>query len=297
MYAVRPTWMGSTAAAMSLWLLSNVAVAAETKSAEDWYREGVENLTAGKLDQATMAFQFCVQFKPDMKECWYNLGVAHGRRRDFASEAKAYERALELDPKYARAHFNLAVAYEDLGRAGDALKQYDAAIAYDANAHDAWLNRAMLQLTLERFDEAIAGFEKATSLQPDNAEAWYDLAEGVQLKGLKLQEPQRTQWLRRAVSHYQQCLQKDAKHHRAQYNIGVIQHRLGDLEQEIVAYRKTMELKPNYTPALYNLAFALRDKGDRAAAKAAFQAYVLAAGKQASEQRFVEVAKKELGKL
>lgn len=297
MYAIRPGWMGSTAAAMSIWLLSNAAVAAETKSAEDWFREGVENLGAGKLDQATAAFQFCVQFKPDMKECWYNLGVAQGRRRDFASEAKAYERALELDPKYARAHFNLAVAYEDLGRGGDALKQYDAAIAYDPSAQDAWLNRSMLLLTLERYDEAIAGFEKATALQPDNAEGWYDLAEAAQLKALKMQEPQKTQWARRAVSHYQQCLQKDPKHHRALYNIGVVQHRLGDADQEIAAYRRALELRPNYTPALYNLAFALRDKGDKAGAKAAFQGYVLAAGKQASEQRFVEVARREIAKL
>jgi tetratricopeptide (TPR) repeat protein len=297
MNALRPSWMSSTAAAVTLWLLSTTALAADTKSAEDWFREGVEHLGSGKLEQATTAFQFCAQFKPDMKECWYNLGVALGRRRDFAGEAKAYEKALELDPKYARAHFNLAVALEDLGRQGDALKHYDAAIAYDPTAQDAWLNRAMLLLSMEKFDEAIAGLEKAVTVAPDNAEGYYDLAEAVQLKAGKLQEPQKSQWLRRAVSHYQQCLQKDPKHHRAWYNVGVVQHRLGDLDPEIASYRKALELKPNYTPALYNLAFALRDKGDRAAAKQAFAAYLLAAGTAPSEARFVEVARREMAKL
>ncbi len=296
--------MGSTAAAISSLVLATCALQgqanaadANVKSAEDWFRQGVDNLGTGKLDEATTAFQFCVQAKPDMKECWYNLGIAFGRRRDFASEAKAYERALELDPKYARAHFNLAVSCEDLGRQGDALRHYDAAIAYDPTALDAWLNRSMLQLSMEKFDDAIAGFEHAIGMQPDNAESYYNLAQAVQVKGGRLQEPQRTQLLRRAVSHYQQCVQKDPKHHRALYNVGVVQHKLGDLDQEVAAYRKVLELKPNYTPALFNLALALRDKGDKVAARAGFQAYLLAAGTQASEARFVEVARKELAKL
>lgn len=297
MYALRPGWMGSTAAALSLWLLSNSAIAAETKSAEDWFREGVEHLGTGKLEQATSAFQFCVQFKPDMKECWFNLGVALGRRRDFASEAKAYEKALELDPKYARAHFNLAVVNEDLGRTVEALKHYDAAISYDPTAQDAWLNRAMLLLSLERYDEAIAGLEKAVTVAPENPEGYYDLAEAVQLKAGKLQEPQKSQLLRRAVSHYQQCLQKDPKHYRAHYNVGVVQHRLGDVEQEIASYRKALDVKVNYTPALYNLAFALRDKGDKAAAKLAFAAYLQAAGNSPGEAKFVEVARREMSRL
>lgn len=297
MYALRPAWIGTTAAAVSIYALSSAALAADTKSAEDYMREGVEHLGAGRLDEATSAFQFCVQFKPDLKECWYNLGVAFGRKRNFARERDAYAKAIELDPKYARAHFNLAVAYEDLGRQGEALKHYDAAIANDPASQDAHLNRAMLLLSLERFDDAIAGFEKAILVQPDHAEAYYDLAEAIHLKGARLEEPQRTQHLRRAISTYQLCLARDAGFHRALYNIGVVQHRLQDLDAEIAAYRKALELKPKYTPALYNLAFALRDKGDKPTAKVAFEAYLAAAGKVKVEERFVENVRRELAKL
>lgn len=297
MYALRPAWFGSTAAAFSVFLLSSGALAADTKSAEDYFRQGVEFMGAGKLDDATVAFQNCAQFKPDMKECWFNLGVAYGRRRDFANEAKAYQKAVELDPKYARAHFNLGVTFEDLGRTAEALKEYDFAIQFEPNVQDAHLNRAALLLSLERLDEAIAGFERAIAVQPENPETYYDLAAVVQLKGSKMEEPQRTQFLRRSISHYQQCLQRDTKHYRAQYNIGVVQHKLKDLDAEIAAYRKAVELKPNYTAALYNLAFALRDKAQRIDAKAAFQAYLAAAGKEKNEQKFVELAKRELAKL
>jgi tetratricopeptide (TPR) repeat protein len=294
--------VGVTVASLLAWLHPAVVQADEARSAEDWYREGVEQLGAGKLDSAVQSFQFCVQVKSDLKECWFNLGVALGRKRDIAGEARAYEKAVALDPRYARAHFNLAVAYDDLGRAQEALKHYDLAILYEPTAVDAVQNRALLLVTLERFDQAIEGFEKAAKLQPDNAEVWYNLAQAAQLKGMRQAEPLRAQQLQRAVTHYQQCLERDPKHHRAMYNLGVVQHRLGNGEQEVAWYRKALELKPNYTPALYNLGFALRDKADkgdagaRAAAKAAFEQFLKVAGQVPSEQRFVEAVKRELQK-
>lgn len=297
MYALRPAWIGTTAAAVSIYALSSAALAADTKSAEDYMREGVEHLGAGRLDEATSAFQFCVQFKPDLKECWYNLGVAFGRKRNFARERDAYAKAIELDPKYARAHFNVAVAYEDLGRQRDALRHYDDAIQLDPTAQDALLNRAMLLLSLDRYDEAIQGFRRALEVAPDNAEAWYDLGEALQVKGSKSEEPRRSLLLREAIGSFQQCLGKDPGHHRALYNIGVVHHKLKELDSEVAAYQKALALKPRYTAALYNLAFALRDKGDREGAKAALAKYIEVAAKMKAEERFVEQARKELAKV
>lgn len=297
MYANRASWLATPTAALSIWMMSSAALAADAKTAEDWFRDGMEAMQAGKLADATNSFQFCVQVKPDLKECWFNLGVAFGRQRDYAREASAYLEAVKLDPMYSKAHFNLAVAFEDLGRQIDALKHYDLALAAEPTAIDAHLNRAMLLLAMDRIDDAISGFEKSVKLQPENGEAYYDLAEAQQIKGNKAQEPERTQWLRRSISTYQMCIAKDAAHHRAWYNIGVIQHKLKDLDAEASAYRKALELRPKYTPALFNLAFALRDKGDKPAAKIAFEVYLAAAGASKQEVRFVDAAKKELAKL
>ena len=64
-----------------------------------------------------------------------------------------------------------------------------------------------------------------------------------------------------------------------------------------VAYKKALEVKPSYTPALYNIAFAYRDGGDKAAAKSAFQRYLAVAGKRTAERRFVKAAKAALSRL
>jgi tetratricopeptide (TPR) repeat protein len=297
MYAIRPTWLGSTAAALTVWMLSTAALAADTKSAEDWFREGVEAMGAGKLPEATQAFQYCVQYKPDLKECWFNLGIAYGRQREYAKEATSYQEAVKLDPNYARAHFNLAVAYEELGRGTDALKHYDLAIAAEPAAVDAHTNRAMLLLQLERWDEALTAFEKLVTLQPDSAEALFDLAQAEEVRAGKSQEPQRTGFYKKAIAHYAQATSRDPQHFRAWYNLGVVYHKLRDLPSEIDAYKKALAIKPGHVSSLYNLAFALRDSGDKAAAKQAFAQYIAAAEGQKAEARFVELAKKELAKL
>lgn len=297
MYANRKGWLTTPAAAVSIWAMSGVALAADARTAEDWFRDGVEAMQAGKAAEAAQAFQFCTQVKPDLKECWFNLGIAYGRQRDVAKEATAYLEAVKLDPAYGRAHFNLAVAYEDLGRQLDALKHYDLAIKAEPQAVDAQLNRAMLLLAIERFDDSIVGFERVVQLQPDNAEGYYDLAEAQHIKGAKLQEPERTQWLRRAISTYQQCTTKDPNHFRAWYNIGTVHHKLKELDAEIAAYQKALQIRPKYTAAMYNMAFALKEKGDKAAAKTAFENYIGVAGTAKQEQRFVEVARREMAKL
>ena len=63
MYALRPSWIGSTAAAVSMLILAQTAGAAESRSAEDWFREGVDRMGSNKLEEATTAFQSCVQAK------------------------------------------------------------------------------------------------------------------------------------------------------------------------------------------------------------------------------------------
>jgi len=267
------------------------------QTAEDAFREGVGQLGAGQTTEAVRSFRRCVELKPDLKECWYNLGLAYGRKRAFAQEANAYAEAVKLDPNYAKAQFNLGVVLEDLGKAAAALKHYERAIAADPEAQDARLNRAMLLLRQGKVDAAVVAFEAAIKLKPNNPEAWFDLAQAQEIKADKLQEPARTQGLRAAIRTYYQCIHHAPKHHRAWYNIGVVHHRLKDFGSEIAAYQKAVLLKKNYTPARYNLAFALRDKGDKVKAKIAFEQYLKIARGNKGEKRFVAAADAELAKL
>lgn len=267
------------------------------RSAEDFFREGVRALGDGNFDEAIAGFQQCVEVKPDLKECWFNLGVAYGRKRAFAQEARAYVEAVKLDPAYARAHFNLAMVYEDLGLSEKALDHYDKALAAEPSANDIQLNRAMLMLKSGKVDAAVAGFEAAVKQKPDNAEAWFDLAGAYEVRADKLGEPARKQGFRKAIETYYECAKRDEKHHRAFYNIGIVYQRLKDVDGEIEAYVKALGRKGDYAPALYNLAFAQRDKGNKGEAIAAFERYITAVGASKAEARFRAAAEAELARL
>ncbi len=294
----RPLRLATVCAALLLVMTPSVFAADPPKrGAEDWFRDGARQLAEGLLDEAVASFQQCVEAKPDLKECWFNLGVAFGRKRAFAQEARVYAEAVRLDPKYARAHFNLAVVYEDLGQSDKALDHYRKALEADANAQDARLNLAMLLLKLGRTDAAIAEFEASVQQKPDNAEAWFDLGGAYEIRSDKQAEPARTAGFRKAIESYYKCIALDRRHHRAFYNIGVVHGRLQDVDGEINAYRKAIELEPGYTPALYNLAFALRDKGDRAGAIAALERYIALVGASSAEARFRAAAEAELARL
>lgn len=290
-------WVVGVVAMAALIATDAMAEPERKRSAEDYFREGVDHLGAGRNDDAIQSFKFCVQYQKEQKECWFNLGVAYGRKRDFSSETAAYQKAVGLDPNYGRAHFNLGVAYEDLGQADKALRHYERAIAAEPKTQDARLNRAMLLLTSKRVDEAVRAFEAAVKVKDDNPEAWFDLAEALDIQAEKKQEPARTKGLRAAISTYYKAIHLDARHYRAHYNIGLIHSRLKDRESEVAAYRKCISLRPKYTPALYNLAFALRDTRDIAGAAEAFRAYLRVAADHKHEDKFRAVARRELQKL
>lgn len=290
-------WLSGMLVMMSLLAADGFAETERKRTAEDYFREGVDHLGAGRNDDAIQSFKFCVQYKAEQKECWFNLGVAYGRKRDFANETTAYLKAVELDPNYGRAQFNLGVVYEDLGQADKALRHYERAIAAEPQAQDARLNRAMLLLTNKRVDEAVRAFEAAVKVKEDNPEAWFDLAEAQDIQAEKLQEPARTKGLRAAISTYYKAIHLDARHYRAHYNIGLIHNRLKDRESEVAAYGKCLALRPAYTPALYNLAFALRDTRDIAGSAEAFRNYLRVAAERKHEAKFRAVARRELQKL
>ena len=62
----------------------------------------------------------------------------------------------------------------------------------------------------------------------------------------------------------------NSNHFDTHYNLGLVLHKVGDLNSAIVSYQKAVEIKPNYFEAYNNMGNALEDRGD---IKLAIQAY------------------------
>jgi len=121
-----------------------------------------------------------------------------------------------------------------------------------------------------RNDDAVAAYEELTRLAPDNTDAWLSLADLY--AGMGQNE--------KSEAAYQRVAELDpANAHQVFYNLGALMLNKPDrtdneTRQAITAFRKALEINPQYAQAHKQLAFALLNVGDRAGAKGELQKYV-----------------------
>ena len=112
----------------------------------------------------------------------------------------------------------------------------------------------------EDLDRARAEYIHALSLKPDYSDAHFNLALLYTIKGQGGD----------AANHYIQAI-RFGSDPEAYYNLGIIYHENGELEQAVKTYSGALQLKPDYVKARLNLAIAYGQLGDLKAAKDQFQ--------------------------
>ncbi len=108
--------------------------------ADDALSRGLQAHTAGKFDEAIVAYFETLAKDPKNKFAFYNLGeIAQRQKRPAAAEAY-YRLSLEQDPKMTNALFNLAILRSDAGASQEAADLYRRLIAVEPNNAAAHFN-------------------------------------------------------------------------------------------------------------------------------------------------------------
>ncbi|MFN4295698.1 MAG: tetratricopeptide repeat-containing sulfotransferase family protein [Brevundimonas sp.] len=147
-------------------------------SSEDWLRRAVDHQNAGRLEEATAAFEALLALQPGLPDVWFDLGRL--RRRIGRPEAalQAYDQALKQDvrgPEEARLN-RAVILSEDLHRPDEAEIELQAALTLNPRFAAAWLNLGNLHEDRGRRDPARAAYEQALALEPGNVLALARLA-------------------------------------------------------------------------------------------------------------------------
>ena len=190
---------------------------------------------------------------------------------DRLGEAEAQAtRAAQLAPDKAGSNLILAEIYKTKGdnaKAWEAL-QKERAVAPD---NPRVLERiASLGAELGKLDDAIAAAEAVTRLKPDDPEGW------IALGSLYAQKKQ----LDKSEQAFRKVVDLDpANAAQTFYNIGVVLANKpdiseGDNRKITEAFRKAVELKPDYAAAHRELAFALLRSGDSEGARKGLERYL-----------------------
>lgn len=266
--------------------------------ATDWFRLGAAELAAGSVDRAIEAYQKGVAARPEVREGWYNLGIAYGRKRALTKEAEAYQKALEIDPNYGNAWLNLGLCHLESGQHDKAVEALERLVALEPQAQDGWLALGSAQLARGEFQKAAEAFQRAATNDPKAADPWIHL--GL-LRMRQAEKASRTAdkdpLLEEALGFFQEALNREGTRAVAWYNQGVVLHRLGRWDEEILAYQKALEQQPDHPASLFNLATAYSTRNRREEAIQTWKRYLDVAQKDPGEKSFLEAARREIRRL
>jgi tetratricopeptide (TPR) repeat protein len=160
-----------------------------------------------------------------------NEGIQLFDKNNTAGAEKALQDAIQLDPTYAAAYHTLGQIYKKQSKLVDAEKAFQGAID--------------------------------NMKSEPNAEYYYDLgavqtAQG-EVDGVAVSEKETK--FRAAINSFQEALKLDPKQYKAHYRMGTLHEKLDEPEKADIAYRKTIEIKPSYSPAFVSLGNMYIDYG------------------------------------
>jgi tetratricopeptide (TPR) repeat protein len=165
--------------------------------AEYLYSLGTALRQQGRLEDALMAFDKAVQFKPDKAELWIGLGRVLGDLKRPADALLSFQHALKLNPRHWDAAQECGAALCVLERAEEALPYFKLCMDLQPN-HAATLNNlTRCLLSLKRLDEALVENQRAYAHDSGNADACDNL--GIILERLGREE-EALIWLDRALA-------------------------------------------------------------------------------------------------
>jgi tetratricopeptide (TPR) repeat protein len=101
------------------------------------YKRGVEQMTAGDLDESIATFSLLVRNQPDFAEAWNKRATAYFLRGDFDRSLKDCDQVFKLNPRHFGALAGASQIHAHLGRPERALELFRRALEVNPNMDDA----------------------------------------------------------------------------------------------------------------------------------------------------------------
>jgi tetratricopeptide (TPR) repeat protein len=212
---------------------------------------GVQQGNAGQHQEALELFRQVNRASPEDAEGWRNTGDALQNLGRQGEAEDAYRRALELDPENAGTLFGLGVLLGNAGRHREALDRSRQLTRVAPNLATGWTVKGEALRHLEMTSEAEAAYREALALDSESP-ALYGL-------GILLRNEGRYD---EALALLERFNNASPGHPDGWRLTGDLLRVLGrPLEEAEVAYRRTLELEPKSTLALFGLGACAAETG------------------------------------
>jgi tetratricopeptide (TPR) repeat protein len=246
------------------------AAAGEEAPGKDPWVEALTLASAGSLEESVELFQEAVEAEPADAERHETFAKILYRLERYDEAESEANKSVEIEPLRVESHmvlFNVYDARGDLAQAKSVLEAAQQAAPRDTRI---LLRLGYVANEMGDTDGAIAAYTRVTEVNPEHAEAWLSLA-NLHADAGHLEESEQA---------YQKVVEIDPEGaHQTYYNLGatIIKRNSrseADTHRAIEAFRKALELKPDYARAAQELAFALIGLGDKDGARKVLQSFV-----------------------
>lgn len=236
----------------------------------DAYAQAIEKVRTGDPEGSVDLFKKAIEDKPDdweRRDLFAKVLLKLDRQGEATIQAN---KAAQIAPDKAAPLVTLTDIYMARGLAEKAADAIARAQQLEPDNGKVLERAAAVAASAGRIDEAIALNEKVVAAKPDNTEVLVALAD---LYNRNKQPKKAEEVLNRVVA------LDPGNAHRTFYNLGVVIENRddateGDHRKAIEAFRKAIDLKPDYAIAHRDLGFVLLRTGDLMGARKELQKYV-----------------------
>jgi protein O-GlcNAc transferase len=218
------------------------ALRANPNLAEAHHSLGVLMQQLHRGQEAVAPFQAAIRIKPDYAKAHHNLGVTLHALRRHEEAIASFRRAIEIMPAYARAHYNLAGALEANGRFDEAIASLREVVRLTPNDADAHYSLGWIYGLTGNLDESAAAYRRAIALRPNFVGALTNLGITLHTKGQVAESLDAD--FRDGMAAFREVvrLKPDAA---AWSNLGSALMKIGEHDEAMAAYQKSIHLNPN----------------------------------------------------
>mgnify|MGYP002623191615 CR=1 FL=1 len=179
-------------------------------------------------------------YNPD---AYFKKGLNFLALNDSSKAISSFQTAVEQNPKFIESYINLGVLYAGK-RNPLAEEYYKTALQLDSTRYEVHYNLAMYYQENEMINEALKKYTQLTKKYPNKRELYFNIGY-IHLVKLKL--------YREATNYFNQAIAVDPNYFEAYFNKGYCLELLGDIMNAEEEYKKSLEIKPEYTPAALGL--------------------------------------------
>ena len=202
---------------------------------------GLSYYACGEWDLALQHDLAAMKLQPDRAVYHLNLGNAYAQTQRQSAAEMEFRRAIALQPDYAEAYSNLGLLLEPRDKAQAAALE-EKALALRPTYAEPMKTLARMKIQAGDYASGIALLQRAVAADPYEPGPYIDL--GVACNGAKLWN-QAVTALRKAI----EVGPADPDIYAAHYNLGIAYTYLGSSDAALMEFRKTLELKPDFTEA------------------------------------------------